>query len=313
MYTVKNKPILALALALVFFSCGPDYKTEIINPQTFYPDGPTVWKGELFYVEYSMDRVMKYTPGEKNNQIFYKQKGCGPASAVVHREHLVVSCYDASTLLVLNTKGQLVKEIPADSIGETMVGPNDFAVHPSGTLFFTASGIFDPNAKPSGRIYYLKDNQPVRIADNLHYPAGIAFSLDGNTIYVTEHLAGKISYSHLENPSEGGNGTDWKVDTLSIFHQFGDEHIGQYSGPDGLKVDSGGNLWVTLFGSGKILQFSAETNPHSTILKEISLEEKFLTNIFLYEKENSVIITASADAFQFPYSGKVIRLDLRKQ
>ncbi len=311
------KPLLILTLALALFSCGPDYKTESINPQSFYPDGPTVWNGDIFYVEYSKDRIMKFTPGNKNieekkNQVFYKQKGCGPASTVVYKNQLVVSCYDSSKLLFLNIDGQLVQEIQADSQGKDLIGPNDFAVHPSGTLFFTSSGIFDPNAKPAGKIYYCKDNQPIRIAGSLHYPAGIAFSPDGNTLYVAEHLAGKISYGHLENSSEGENGTDWKVDTLSVFHQFGEEHIGQYSGPDGLKTDSGGNLWVTLFGSGEIIQLSAKKNPDSTILKEITLDEKFLTNLFLKEKENLLILTAATDAFQSPYSGTVIMLDLGK-
>lgn len=302
--------VIVVVSGMLPFCSGSVKKTEIINAESFYPEGPFVIYGDLFYVEYSKDRVMKYSKKTKENTVFFEQKGCGPASLVYHKGMTVVSCYDSSSLVFIDKEGKKRNEIKTDSKGRELNGPNDFAIHPNGTLFFSASGIFDVAAKASGRIYYLKDAVPVMLCDNLHYANGLAFSAGGNTLYVNEHLAGKITSFHLKKTQKEDGGLQWNAEDRTLFYQFDEFKKGEYIGPDGLKIDSEGNLWAALYGAGKIIRLNPKEKITNRAILQISIDEKYVTNLFLKEDENSIYTSVAEDAFQAPYPGKILRLEL---
>lgn len=312
---MKNIKIIHLILftGWLFYSCsGSVEKTEVLNSTSFYPEGPMLMDGNLFYVEYSKDRIMKYNAQNKSNVVFFHKKGCGPASLINYRKNLVVSCYDSSSLIFLDRNAILLKEIDSDSKGKNLNGPNDFAIHPSGTLFFSSSGVFDVNALSSGSIYYLEDGMPILLIKNLHYPNGIAFSVDGKKIYINEHLSGKITSFNLNEKITEEKKKVWSLYGKELFYQFKEYQSGDYTGPDGLKADTKGNLWVALYGAGKIVRLNTEKDAENRRMLEISFDEKFITNLFLNAKEKTLFVTASEDAFKAPYPGKILKLYLKK-
>jgi sugar lactone lactonase YvrE len=284
------------ALLAAFAAQAAEVKT--VNPSTFYPEGPLWFNGKLYYVEYSNHTVMTWD-GQENRRI-WKQEGCGPA-AVIDTEDgdLLVSCYDANTLVRISPDGQTQNTIPTDSSGDPFVGPNDFARDAAGGIYFSASGVFDVAAAIRGRIYYLSPDGTIRpVAYLVHYANGLALTDGGKTLLASEHLAGRVLRFDVRD-----NGA---LVNRRVFQRLRDiapepADADAYTGPDGLKVDSKGNVYICQYGAGRVLV----TNPDGTLLRTIDVPGKYVTNVNFGPTEDVVYITAATDAWNAPYPGEL--------
>ncbi|HEV7524628.1 MAG TPA: SMP-30/gluconolactonase/LRE family protein, partial [Acidimicrobiia bacterium] len=64
-------------------------------------------------------------------------------------------------------------------------GPNDLAITPDGTVYFTDPGHFPPEDDAKGRVMiYARDGSVTTIADGFYYCNGIAFEADGTVVVV---------------------------------------------------------------------------------------------------------------------------------
>lgn len=273
-------------------------EVRTINPSTFYPEGPLWFNGKLYYVEYSGNTVMTWD-GQQNRQV-WKQDGCGPASVIDTSDgNLLVSCYDANTLVRITPDGQTQNTIPADSGGEPFIGPNDFARDAGGGIYFSASGAFDVAAAIRGRIYYLAPDGNIKpVAYLVHYANGLALTDGGKTLLASEHLAGRVLRFDVR-----GNGT---LVNRRVFQRLRDiapepEDADAYTGPDGLKVDSQGNVYICQYGAGRVLV----TDPAGVLLRSIDVSGKYVTNVNFGPTEDVVYVTAATDAWNAPYPGEL--------
>jgi sugar lactone lactonase YvrE len=73
--------------------------------------------------------------------------------------------------------------------------------------------------------------------------------------------------------------------------------------PDGLKVDSRGNIYICQFGAGRILV----TRPDGTWLRTIAVPLKGVTNVAFGPDEKMLYVTAVKDAAE-PYLGAVYEI-----
>jgi len=271
---------------------------KTINPSTFYPEGPLWFNGRLYYVEYSNHTVMTWD-GRENRQI-WKQEGCGPAAIIDTADgDLLVSCYDANTLVRINPDGQTQNTIPADSSGDPFVGPNDFARDVDGGIYFSASGVFDAAAAIRGRIYYLAPDGSIRpVAYLVHYANGLALTDGGKTLLASEHLAARVLRFDVRD-----NGT---LVNRRVFQRLRDiapepADADAYTGPDGLKVDSKGNVYICQYGAGRVLV----TDSAGKLLRTIHVPGKYVTNVNFGPTEDVLYITAATDAWNAPYPGEL--------
>lgn len=131
-----------------------------------------------------------------------------------------------------------VKMLTSGFEGIPYIQPNDIAESP------TTGGIYysDPNftGKTHSAVYYLNSKGVVRrIIDNLRLPNGLEVSNDGQTLYVSDSFEKRI-YSYPILP-------DGTVDQGRV-KIFFDPQTDNTNDPDGMCVDTAGNLYFAMRG-----------------------------------------------------------------
>jgi sugar lactone lactonase YvrE len=132
-------------------------------------------------------------------------------------------------------------------------------VAPDGGAYATTFGPYDGKSPPGevvGEVLYLAPGaaQWRVVADALNYANGVGVSPDGKTLYVSQTVSGSILKFTI-NP-------DGALSHRSNFALL-DSLVPRRSpspwlGPDSLKVDRGGDIYVAQFFGGKILKLSPQ-------------------------------------------------------
>jgi len=275
---------------------------DVIDPHAVYPEGPLWRDGKLFYVEYAGPGV-KVWDGRRIG-IFWRGEHCGPSGLIEYRrDHLLVACYDANSVVELDAQGRLVRTIDRDQSGKSFVGPNDFAADGSGGVYFSASGVYDINAPISGAVLHLSADgtRLVQVADTIHYSNGLTLSKDGKHLLVAEDLAARIlSFPVLP---DGGLGP------RTVWARLADlaeptPHEDAYNGPDGLKLGPDGNYYIAQNGSGRVLVVDAGKK----LVRIVKVPTPYVTNVnFGPDGARTLFITGVFEQFKAPYRGVVYR------
>lgn len=273
---------------------------EVIAAHAIYPESPVWQNGKLLFVEYG-GRGVKVVEG-KNITDFWTGEHCGPSGLTVFgRNHFLVACYDANTLVELDEQGRTVRTIDRDGVGKPFTGPNDFAADQAGGIYFSASGVYDVAAPICGRVLYLPRQGDLReVANTIHYSNGLTISRDGKTLLVAEDLAGRI----LAFPI----GADGSLGTRTVWARLRDlapptPHEDAYNGPDGLKLGPDGNYYIAQNGSGRVLVVSEDKK----LVRIIPVPTRYVTNVSFGADARTVYVTGVFDPSKPPFPGAVYR------
>merc|ERR1719480_235874 len=157
--------------------------------------------------------------------------------------------------------------------------PNDLAISKqTGNLFLSGQDW----GSSTGALWLCRGNgEAVRLEGNMGRTNGVALSLDGATLYLTEARG-----SPVNNPSQMDGQRIWKysvapdgsVSQKTLFFNFAtDTNQPEAStDSDGMRTDASGNLYVTRNGLGKV----AVITPAGSLLREIQLSKtNFPTNL----------------------------------
>ncbi|MEL7156551.1 MAG: SMP-30/gluconolactonase/LRE family protein [Actinomycetota bacterium] len=132
--------------------------------------------------------------------------------------------------------------------GHRLKSPNDLVFDTDGGFWFTDHGKTRPRDRDRGGLYYAKaDGSEIReVVYPLDAPNGVGLSPDGDTLYVSETLQGRLLRWPLSGPGQ-------------IAGYFGPQHRGTVlADPEGgplfhsLAVDAYGNICVSTLGNGGI-------------------------------------------------------------
>jgi len=144
--------------------------------------------------------------------------------------------------------------------GKRLNSPNDVAIHPvSGEVYFTdppyglAKNADDPTREqPHFGVYRIRKNGETELlVSDLTRPNGIAFSLDGKTMYVAVSDPQRAHIMAYPVQADGTTGPGKILyDATPLVRQ------GLPGLPDGLKLDRQGNIWTT--GPGGVLILNAQ-------------------------------------------------------
>jgi len=271
---------------------------KIIQPESFYPEGPVFKDGRLYYVEYARHRVMCWD-GHTHRPI-WERPGCGPASVIPAPDgSLLVACYDEHCLARISMAGETLEIHAGDAQTDCFRFPNDFTEDGQGGIYFTASGEFRREAPVEGSVFYLSPVGRVwRVASGIHFANELAFDPAHGRLLVAEHFQNRLlSYEVL--------GRGWLAREASVFADLGalaplgDDAEGCL-GPDGIELDPvSGMLYVAHYGGGRVLSLRAD----GALEQEIPVPARFVTNVFPHQ--GRLYITAFHDAKQAPYVGGV--------
>ena len=142
--------------------------------------------------------------------------------------------------------------------GKRFNSPNDAVYKSNGDLYFTDPpyGLPDLMEDPAKELTFqgvyrlATDGQLTLLTDEFSRPNGIAFSPDESQLYIANSDPDKAIWKVFEVTGEG------LLENGRILFDATDQVPDRKGLPDGLKVDSGGNLFAT--GPGGVLVFSHE-------------------------------------------------------
>ena len=214
----------------------PEQEPALIAEGFQFTEGPA-WhsEGGLLFSDIPADTIYRYIPGGR------------PEPYLTPSRHANGLTFDRQgRLLACEHGGRQVSRMAADGIMTPLVGhyagkplnsPNDLVVHSGGSVFFTDPpyGI-DPEPGEQGfnGIYRLDPEGGLALLNRtMNRPNGLAFSLDESILYVADSRNRNVlAFPVQDDLSLGEPSALVAMDTA------------EPGGPDGMKLDSQGNLYV---------------------------------------------------------------------
>ncbi len=311
------KTLLALAAVLgilslvalqhnffIYNDSNPFIQTAIVNTSSYYPDNP-VWKNNaLYYSEYPKDRVM-CRDGRGNIEL-WREKGCGPRSIAVLSDKLLVACHDSASLVEITTRGAVIRRISADRNGHPFGKPLDFSGDALGGIYFTTAASANPDRVLIGRIYYLgidKNIDPTGISINA--PGGMTLAQGNKTLLISERSENRLVQFDVVRPGVLANRRDFiRMSDITA----APDGMDSSAGPDGLSVDTGGNIFICHSGASRILML----DPSGGLLQVIKTALPYVTGITFGRQDNVIYVTSVSSLSEPPYSGAVFEFTRKR-
>jgi len=281
---------------------------ETVVDKLSFPEAPLFVNEQLHWVEYGSSRLMRLE-GEIRT-VLHEQEGCGHNGlALSPNNQLVVICYESNEILYLDLDGKVVERVDADVNGEPFNHPNDIVFTDEGGAYITTSGPFVAEAKQIvGGVYFRGPGAAgfVEVANDVHFGNGIVVINDGNTLLVSEHNANRILRFDIAD--------DGTLSNRQLFVRMTDLLPGPaqpsiWLGPDGMKVDSQGNIFVAYYMGGQVVKMS----PDGQFLQSFEIPGIAVTNLTFYPDDSSMYVAAVEDIAGAPFHGSIWKMELSSQ
>jgi gluconolactonase len=273
-----------------------------------FPEAPLFVNDRLHWVEYISNRLMRLD-GETRT-VLHEQEGCGHNGLALSPDRqFVLICYESNEILYLDLDGNVVERIDADVNGDAFNHPNDIVFTDEGGAYITTSGPFVAAAREIvGGVYYRGPGAAgfVEVADDVHFGNGLLVINNGSQLLVAEHNANRILSFDIAD--------DGTLSARKLFVRMTDLLPGPaqpsiWLGPDGMKVDSQGNIFVAYYMGGHVVKMSSE----GEFMQSFKIPGIAVTNLTFYPDDSSMYVAAVEDATGAPYHGSIWRIDLNRQ
>ena len=278
--TVSAPTILRLDPALDHL-IAPSIQPEQFAGPFKFTEGPMWYQGRLWFVDEEGDKILAATPDGHVSTLVDYQHGpyaapsggkTGPNGMAPAPDGTVVAMQQYARDVVHlsedpSNSAAPVKQTPFFNSynGRHLNSPNDVVFVHDGSFYFTdpSYGLKlrekDPAKQlPYQAVFHVKNGKPTPVITDLATPNGIAISPDGKILYVNNSEPDQRIVAYSIHP----DGTVGPARNVIAFTG----HEGQ-GVPDGLKVDSHGNLWSTGPGGLRII------TPEGKVLGQIKLPE----------------------------------------
>ncbi|XKL61909.1 hypothetical protein PGB90_001743 [Kerria lacca] len=228
----------------------------------------------LYFVDIDESTIHKYTP--ETDVHTYAKVGDKEVSIIIPVENEVNK--------YLITYGCSLATVMWDGVSETVsdlcivqtldrypqIRINDGKTSPSGVLF--AGTMFrnfrtDKECPKVGHLYAIEDNNAKTLLDGISISNGLAWSLDEKEFYYIDSLTSEVAAFDY----------DKKNITISNRRTIFDLKKNNIEGlPDGMTIDTDGNLWIACYLGGQVLKVDPKTG---TLLNSIKFNAPCITSV----------------------------------
>jgi gluconolactonase len=230
--------VLAMLLGLTSLWAEDFSNLKVEQVATGFPGGEgPVWsrQGYLLFSDYSVNTINRYDPG-KGVSVFRSDSNGANGNALDRKGRLYTCEYRSRRVTRTSKSGKI--EVLADKWeGKRLNAPNDIIVRRDGHVYFT-DPLFTPLEQREldfyGVFHIAPNGKMSLISKPKGRPNGIALSPNGKILYVANTDERNIRAYDLDKK---GNASNERVLIADL-----------PGGPDGLKTDVKGNLYITARG-----------------------------------------------------------------
>jgi gluconolactonase len=292
MYVLRLDPALDAIIA-------PGTKIERVATGFTFTEGPMWREGRLWFSDVRGDKLRAVTPDGHVQLLLDNSGGVKDKTSGVDQgsdgmapgpDGWVYVCQQGGRKVV-RLDDQMHEEVVVDSYqGKKLNSPNDIVFVRDGSFWFTdppygLKGMDKSPDKelPFNAVFRYDHGRLTPEITDLTIPNGIGFSPDGKILYVSN--SGPEMFVKAYDVAPGG-----KLSNGHILISYPDKSSGPGI-PDGLKVDTAGNLWTTGPGGIRIV------TPQGKVLGQIKLPE-VAANLGFANDGYTLYITASTSIYR---------------
>ena len=245
-----------------------------------FAEGPIWYDGKLRFSDLTGNKLYELAPGGEPKLIMDKSGGLdevppdtfqGSNGQVIDKDGTLLMTQHGARRIVRVDKDMKVTPFLTGMDGARFNSPNDMIFAPDGSLYITDPpyGLLGQDEDPAkeapyNAVYRYADGKLEPIITDLPRPNAIAMSPDGKKLYISNSEPDMFVNVYDVGP-------DGKVSNGRRFISYpGPNPIDV---PDGIKVDSQGNVWTSGPGGMRII------NPEGTVLGQIKTPDRAQANL----------------------------------
>jgi gluconolactonase len=302
---MKTTSLLCLAAWAMFAGSTAQADEVTIVSNVLGPEGPLYVDGNLYYVGWVSNTLSKWDG--KTSTVLNSLAGCSHNGlALTHHRTFLLACTDNhGAILELDLTGKQLHRWDSDDKGNAFDGGiNDVVVTANGGAYATVFG--PPEDVPTavaGKILYLAPGSQkwVEVARDLNYANGVGISPDQKTLYVSETVGNCILKFNVN-----GDGSLKDRSNFALLNHLTPNKVNSWwLGPDSMKIDHQGNLYVAQWFGGQILKIS----PAGKLLHSFAIAAgKGTTNVAFGPGEKDLYITVVKNPDDPKARGSIVKI-----
>lgn len=306
--TLRGKLLacLLLTLACATFSASAEEITVVTN--VMGPEGPLFVDGNLYYVGWISNTLSKWDG--KKSTVLNALEGCSHNGlALTPRHTFLLACTDNhGAILELELSGKQLRRWDSDDKGRKFDGGiNDIVVTANGGAYATVFG--PPEDLPTevaGKILYLGPGAKhwIEVARDLNYANGVAISPDQKTLYVSETVGNCILKFAID-----ADGSLTHRSNFALLNLLTPNKVASWwLGPDSMKIDAKGDLYVAQWFGGQVLKIS----PNGKLKDRFEIAAgQGTTNVAFGPGEKELYVTVVTDPNDPKARGSIVKIPNR--
>jgi len=226
----------------------PEIPVEVVASDFVFPEGP-VWipEGYLLFSDVHGARIIRLNPDGSNETWFDCGKKTNGLILSPDGRKIYACCYSEREMLEIDLATRDWRVLARECGGRAFNNVNDVAVDAEGNLYFSDPLWGGPPEAVQG-VYRVspRDGSTTLAARLGQQPNGLVVSPDQRWLYVVRSGAKDVWRFERQPGGALVNGARWAEVEAE---------------PDGMTVDSRGNLYIALAGDGTVIALTPEARP----------------------------------------------------